>query len=104
MPLLLRVAHVDEILSGTSRVVKVRGERLRVAHVGDAWAVYPADEAPMDAQVGEADLAWARQNGARSYRVVVRGTFVYVAADAVREAAPAAVQANARDLELPSPR
>lgn len=96
MPLLLRVAHVGEIPSGTSRVVKVRGERIRVAHVGDTWAAFPADDAPMADVVGEADLVWARQNAARGYRVVVRGTFVHVAADLAAESAPAAIQANAR--------
>ncbi len=96
MPLLLRVAHVGEIPSGTSRVVKVRGEKVRVAHVGDTWAAFPAEDAPMTDVVGEADLAWARQNAARGYRVVVRGTFVHVALDAGREDAPAAIQANAR--------
>jgi hypothetical protein len=95
MPLLLRVAHVDEIPSGTSRVVKVRGERVRVAHVGDAWAAFPAEDAPMADVVGEADLRWARQNAARGYRVVVRGTYVHVALDAAREGAPASIQASA---------
>lgn len=95
MPLLLRVAHVDEIPSGTSRVVKVRGASIRVAHVGDTWVAFAAEDAPMAATVGEADLAWARQNGARTHRVVVRGTFVHVALDAVRETAPAVVQASA---------
>ncbi len=96
MPLLLRVAHVGEIPSGTSRVVKVRGEKVRVAHVGNTWAAFPADDAPMADVVGEADLAWARQNAARTYRVVVRGTYVHVAVDAAAETAPAAIQANAR--------
>lgn len=100
MPLLLRVAHVGEIPSGTSRVVKVRGEKVRIAHVGDTWAAVPADDAPMADVVGEADLAWARQNAARGYRVVVRGTYVHVAVDAVPESAPAAIQANARGPAL----
>ena len=100
MPLLLRLAHVGEIPSGTSRVVKVRGEKVRVARVGDTWAAFPADEAPMTDVVGEADLAWARQNAARGYRVVVRGTYVHVAVDAVPESAPAAIQANARSPEF----
>ncbi|MFO0934372.1 MAG: hypothetical protein U1E39_16920 [Planctomycetota bacterium] len=100
MPLLLRVAHVAEIPSGTSRVVKVRGEKVRVAHVGSTWAAFPADDAPMTDVVGEADLAWARQNAARGYRVVVRGTFVHVALDAAPESAPAAIQASARAPEV----
>ncbi|MBL9086424.1 MAG: hypothetical protein JNM10_04715 [Planctomycetia bacterium] len=100
MPLLLRVAHVGEIPSGTSRVVKVRGEKVRVARVGDTWAAFPAADAPMADVVGEADLAWARQNAARGYRVVVRGTYVHVAVDAAPESAPAAIQANARTPEL----
>lgn len=96
MPLLLRLAHLDEIPAGTSQVVKVRGERIRLARVGDRFAAFPADEAPMAATVGDADLEWARRNGARSYRVVVRGSYVHVALDEARGAAPASVQASAR--------
>jgi hypothetical protein len=96
MPILLRLAHVDELPAGTSREFRVRGERIRLAHVGDVWAALAGKDAPMAGSVGEADLAWARQNGARTLRVVVRGTYVHVAIDADREAAKATVHESGR--------
>lgn len=94
MPLLLRAAHVDEVPPGTSRVVKVRGARVRLVRLGDAWFAFDAATAPMPERVTEADLEWARRTGARTYRTVARGSYVHVALDADRESAPASVQHN----------
>jgi hypothetical protein len=95
MPLLLRAARVDEVPPGTSRVVKVRGARVRLVHLLDAWFAFDAESAPMSERVTGADLEWARRSAARGYRVVVRGPFVHVALDPDRESAPASVQRNA---------
>jgi hypothetical protein len=99
MPVLLRAAHVDSLPSGTSTVVKIRGQKLRIVHVGDTFAAFAADDAPMGTQATEADLVWARQKGATEFRAVVRGTFVHVALDNDRETAPASVQGNSRSPE-----
>ncbi|MCC7139675.1 MAG: hypothetical protein IT460_14725 [Planctomycetes bacterium] len=95
MPVLLRAAHVEDVPEGTSRVVTLRGAKVRVVHVGGAFAAFDADAAPMAPTVGPADLTWARQQGATEYRVVVRGTYVHVGLDAARETAGASVQATA---------
>ena len=100
MPLLLRAVRVDEVPSGTSRVVRVRGWRVRLVHLGDAWLAFDARATPMGERVSEADLAWARQRGVPTHRVVVRGSWVHVALDPDRESAPAALDTNAA---LPSP-
>jgi hypothetical protein len=104
MPLLLRVAHVDDVPVGRSAVFSVRGEDVRLAHVGDRFAAFVADDAPMADEVGEADLVWARQQGAREHRAIVRGAHVYVAIDADRQRAPAAIQENYRPPAVMGPR
>jgi hypothetical protein len=103
MPLLLRVAHLDDVPPGTSRVFKVRGEKVRLAHVGERVMAFVAESAPMADAVGPADLEWARRNGAREHRVVVRGAHVYVAIDADRQSAPAAIQENDRPPAVATP-
>ena len=96
MPVLLRAAHVEAVPSGTSAVVRVRRQKIRLVHVGDRYAAFDADEAPMGDQATEADLDWARRKGATEYRVVVRGTYVHIALDSNRETAPAEIQRNDR--------
>lgn len=99
MPLLLRVAHVDEVPSGTSREVKVRDTRVRVLHLGDAWYAFDGAKAKMGPTAGPPDLAWARQNGALEFRTIVRGTYVYVAVERDRQSAPAQLELDPRQPE-----
>ena len=92
MPIVLRVAHVDEVPPGTSLVGQVRGRSVRLLNVAGTYFAFDAAAAPMGRDVGEADLAWARQRHAPEFRAVVHGTFVHVAMDSDRQQAPAAVQ------------
>ena len=77
MPVLFRVARVEELPPGASVSVRIRGLPLLVENrEGTIRAV--AAKAPDT-----------------SYRTQVRGGFVFVALDADREHAPAEIQRNA---------
>lgn len=103
MPVLLRAAHVDEVPVGTARTLKLRGAKVLLAHLegpghlGGGWYAFDAAKAKLPARPTADDVTRATAAGA-AFRVVVRGTFVHVAMDSDREAAPASIQSNERQV------
>lgn len=93
MPMILRAAHVDEVPEGTAIAVKLRFGKVRLARVGGVFHAFDAAGTSLPAKPTQADVDAARRDGV-PYRAVVRGSYVHVALDADREAAPADVSRN----------
>ena len=93
MPMLVRIARVDEVPPGTSRRVAVRTESLFRRKTGKV-------ELRNDGGTFSATDA----KGGGAYRVLVRGDYVFVALDLDRESAPASLQATSRAPDEVAPR
>ncbi len=76
MPMLIRLARIDQVPEGTTKKVKAHGTRLALSNAGGRFEARDAD--------------------GRAYRIEVRGSHVYVAIDPDPNAAPAEVQQNSR--------
>lgn len=98
MPVLLRAAHVNDVPVGASRTVRIRGTKVLLVRLASGWSAFDATKTKLPSSPTAADVERAARDGV-PFRVVVRGTFVHVAMDADREAAPASVQANERTLD-----
>jgi len=98
MPVLLRAAHVDDVPVGTVRTVKIRGEKVLLAHLETGWYAFDASKSKLPAAPTADDVARSTAAGA-AFRVIVRGTFVHIAMDSDREDAPASIQAIERKLD-----
>jgi hypothetical protein len=85
MPLLVRAARLTDVPPGGSITVKVRteslfrGKRLQVVLENDGTSVRATDP-----------------KGGGTYRVVLKGDYVWIAVDRDRESAPASLQATSR--------
>ena len=143
MPLLLRVAHVDDVPAGSCRQVKVRGTKILVCNTDGTFHAIGAKcphmglplfkgdfdgrtitchyhGAQVDVETGRlvtppGNPDWSNtsvfrriagalgklkkpsREGCGSFRIEVRGNYVFVAVDADREEAPASVQQNDRE-------